>query len=351
MEVIATYADRAMTGRNDRRPDYQKMMVDAKKRSFKHVLVWKGDRISRDRYDKAYCRATLKKYGVSIVSVTEAIPDGPEGILLESLLDGLAEYYSVNLAENTLRGMKENALKCKHNGAAVPFGYVVDSEGYYQLAGKAESAAVMEVFERYARGDKIKSILEYCARVGVKSAIGSKLNYSTLGNLISNPIYKGTYKFADVIIDDGVPAIVSADLWERANYMKNNGNKRNRNKSTQIWSLTGKLTCGLCESPMVGDSGTGRDKTYYYYTCTNKKDSKSCDLKSYPKEELEERICHVLEEVIRDDEFRNELINALSGALGEWRKQNEETKPLTHQRLKEVRARIKNLTEAIASGS
>lgn len=352
MEVVAVYADRAMSGRNDRRPDYQRMLRDAKKRAFRHVLVWKGDRISRDRYDKASCRATLKKYSVSIVSVTEAIPDGAEGILLESLLDGMAEYYSVNLAENTLRGMKENALKCKHNGGCVPFGYIVDSEGHYQLAGKAETEAIKEVFERYARGEKLKDILDYCAQVGVKSAARSKLTYCTLGSMISNPIYKGTYKFADTVTEGGIPAIVSVDLWERANHMKSNGRKQNGNKSNQLWSLTGKLTCGCCESPMVGDSGTGRGKKYYYYTCNGKKKGTSeCDLKSYPKEELEERICHVLEEVIRSDEFRGELVSALTYALEEARELDNTTKPLTDGRLAEVNKRIKNLTEALAMGS
>ena len=66
--------------------------------------------------------------------------------------------------------MKENALKCKHNDSGVPFGYVLDNEKHYQLTGEPESAAVKEVFERYARGDKIKSILDYCAKVGVKRA-------------------------------------------------------------------------------------------------------------------------------------------------------------------------------------
>lgn len=347
MDIIKVYADRAMSGRNDNRPDYQQMLLDAKKKAFKHVLVWKGDRISRDRFDKAYCRSTLKKYGVTILSVTESIPDGAEGILLESLLDGLAEYYSVNLAQNTLRGMKENALKCKYNGSTIPAGYkVVNKE--YVISSKAESEVIKNVFEQYARGDAPSDILAYCAQKGLKNAIGNEMNYSSLRRMIQNQIYKGTYKFADVEIEDGVPSIVSKKLWVEANEMI----KENKSKpSNEKWLLSGKLTCGLCGSAIVGDSGTGRNKKYYYYTCNGKKKHKSCNLKSYPKNKLENRIAATLEAVIDSDEFRTELIEALTGAISEWNEDNANTKPLIDNRLKEANKRVKNLTKAIAIGS
>jgi len=128
MKVVTTYIDRAMSGKSDDRPEFQRMIRDSAKKNFDTVLVWKLDRFARNRYDSATYRAVLKRNGVNVVSVKENISDDPEGILLESLLEGINEYYSAELAIKVKRGLKENALKCKANGAVPPFGYTVNAE-------------------------------------------------------------------------------------------------------------------------------------------------------------------------------------------------------------------------------
>ena len=101
------------------------MIKDSAKELFEIVLIWKLDRFSRDRYDSAHYKHILKKNGVKVVSVKENISDGSEGIILESTLEGYAEYYSAELSQKIRRGQKENALKCKNNGGGTPFGYAV----------------------------------------------------------------------------------------------------------------------------------------------------------------------------------------------------------------------------------
>lgn len=118
--VIANYIDRAMTATSDNRPDFQRMIKDSYKRCFDMVIVWKLDRFSRDRYDSAHYKHILKKNGVKVVSAKENIGDGPEGIILESMLEGMAEYYSAELSVKVKRGLKENALKAKVNRRANP---------------------------------------------------------------------------------------------------------------------------------------------------------------------------------------------------------------------------------------
>lgn len=354
MSVIEVYADRAMTGRNTNRPEFQRMMADSKKGVFKHVLVWKGDRISRDRYDKADCRVKLKKAGVTIISVTEAIPDGPEGILLEALLDGMAEYYSANLAENTLRGMTENALKCKYNGSVVPYGYKITKDKNYQIESQEAQEAVQEIYSRYSNGDSMKSILDYLRGHQIRRNKDSYFNYNTLRNLIRNPIYKGTYTFADVAIEDGVPAMVSKDLWDTANKRaKQSSRKAARpGMSTVRFYLTGHLTCGLCGAPITGVSGTGRgNKTYYYYSCVKHKKDSSCDLPNYPKDELEKRIAIAIESVINDDAIIEEIATAYMKAQERWFEDDIKIQSREEIRAKELRKEIKNLSDAIAMGS
>ena len=123
IEIVGHYIDRAYSAKTDDRPDFQKMIADSNKKLFDVVLVWKLDRFARSRYDSAFYRYTLRKNGVKIISVKENISDGPEGIILESMIEAMAEYYSANLSQNVKRGFRENALKGKWNGGAIPFGY------------------------------------------------------------------------------------------------------------------------------------------------------------------------------------------------------------------------------------
>lgn len=86
--IVGTYIDRAMTGTNDLRPDFQRMIKDSSKHQWDMVLVYKLDRFSRDKYESTIHKHTLKENGVKLVSAMENIPDSPEGIILESLLEG-----------------------------------------------------------------------------------------------------------------------------------------------------------------------------------------------------------------------------------------------------------------------
>ena len=106
--ILDTYIDRALSAKTDNRPQFQKMIKDSVKRKFDVVIVWKLDRFARNRYDSANYKAILKKNNVRVISATENISTNSEGILLESVLEGMAEYFSAELAEKVSRGMTEN---------------------------------------------------------------------------------------------------------------------------------------------------------------------------------------------------------------------------------------------------
>ena len=123
IRIIDTYIDRALSAKTDNRPSFQQMIKDSSKGLFDVIIVWKLDRFARNRYDSAHYKNILKKNGVKVVSATEAISSGAEGILLESMLEGYAEYYSAELAEKINRGLTENAMKCKFNSDPITFGF------------------------------------------------------------------------------------------------------------------------------------------------------------------------------------------------------------------------------------
>lgn len=176
--VVRTYIDRALSAKTDNRPDFQRMIKDSAKGLFDVVLVWKLDRFARNRYDSARYKAQLKKYGVKVLSATENISEGPEGIILESLLEGMAEYYSAELAEKVIRGHTENALKCKYNGGTPTFGYTIDSDRHYQIDPRT-APVVLEMFTRYDNGATMKEIRDYLNDTGVTTVRG-KQSTSTL---------------------------------------------------------------------------------------------------------------------------------------------------------------------------
>ena len=155
--ILRHYIDRAYSAKTDKRPEFQNMIRDSSKKLFDIILVWKLDRFARNRYDSARYKAQLKKNGVKVVSATEAISDGSEGIILEAVLEGFAEYYSADLGEKVTRGMTENALKCKYNGGTLPVGYVIDKDGHYQI-DPLTAPFVLEAYNRYDTGATMKEI-------------------------------------------------------------------------------------------------------------------------------------------------------------------------------------------------
>ena len=168
MTVLTSYIDRALSAKTDNRPEFQRMIKDSGKKLFDVVIVWKLDRFARNRYDSAHYKAVLRKNGVKVVSATEPISQDSTGILLESLLEGYAEFYSAELAEKVKRGIMENALKCKWNGGGYPVGYYIDKERHLQI-DSTTAPFVLEVFKRYATGDTILTLVNWLNDSGVQT--------------------------------------------------------------------------------------------------------------------------------------------------------------------------------------
>ena len=196
--ILRTYIDRALSAKTDNRPDFQRMVKDSAKGLFDVVIVWKLDRFARNRYDSAHYKAQLRKYGVKVLSATENISEGPEGIILESMLEGMAEYYSAELSEKVIRGHTENALKCKYNGGTPTFGYVIDKDMQYQLDPRT-APVVLEIFTRYDQGATMKEIMEEMRQKGVTTVRGKKIDLNFMARLLKNRKYIGEYSYREIV--------------------------------------------------------------------------------------------------------------------------------------------------------
>ena len=185
------------------------MIRDSAKKQFDVVLVWNLDRFSRYHLDSATYRAILKRNGVKVVSVKENISEGPEGNMLEAMLDGIAEYYFAEFSVKEKRGQKENALKGKANGGTISFGYIINADRYYEI-DPLTSSIVLEILTRYANGETFKEINDELNNHSVFT--NTKYTYTikaSIHNLLKNRRYVGEYSYGDIVIPGGMPDIVS----------------------------------------------------------------------------------------------------------------------------------------------
>ncbi|WP_066684789.1 recombinase family protein [Christensenella intestinihominis] len=347
INILGTYIDRALSAKTDNRPDFQRMIKDSTKGLFDVAIVWRLDRFARNRYDSAHYKMILRKNGVKVVSARESIAEDSTGILLESVLEGYAEFFSAELSEKVRRGMKENALKCKSNGCSIPMGYVVDSERHFQIDPVA-APIVQEVFNQYAEGATMKEIADGLNAKGIRSSRGGPISLNIISHMLKNRRYLGEYRYGDIVTPGGMPVIISEELFERAQErMKQNKKAPARHKAEDDYLLTTKLYCGKCGAFMVGESGTSHTaKIYRYYKCTNTKQRKTCDKKAVQKDWIENFVVsRIMQELMHDDELER-LIDAL---LNLQSKESREL-PLLERQLAETENGIRNLLDAIQQG-
>ena len=294
--VISEYVDRALTGTRDTRPDFQRMIQDASKHQFEVVIVWKLDRFARNRYDSAIYKAKLKKHGVRVISVKENISDSPEGIILEGMLESMAEYYSANLSQNIRRGQRESIATGSWCGGAVPLGYkAVDKR---LVPDEKTAPAVRWIFESYAAGTPKKRIIDELNRRGIRMRGAKPLTISSLCRLLHNPAYTGRYTYNGEEIPGLSARLIDDDTFAAAQRRAaQNARAPGAGKAKTDYLLQGKVFCGLCGSPLVGESGRSRNGTVHaYYACSAKKKSHTCAKHNERKQPLED---YVVSETVR----------------------------------------------------
>lgn len=346
--ILRHYIDRAYSAKTDNRPDFQEMIKDSSKKLFDMVIVWKLDRFARNRYDSARYKAQLKRNGVKVVSATEVISEGAESIILESVLEGYAEYYSADLSEKVIRGRTENALKCKFNGGTLPIGYVIDEEQHFQI-DPLTAPFVLDVFKKYDKGATMKELRDWLNENGIRNKLGKPLNFNSIQHMLSNRRYVGEYKYRDIIVPNGIPTIVPEDLFDRVQEkLAQNRKAPARHKAEDDYLLTTKLFCGYCGAYLCGESGKSRNGTvHHYYKCVSvKKKRTDCKKKPVRKQWLEDLVVNEVMKVVMDDK----AIEAIVSMVMDLQDRENTSLPLYEQQLREAETGIQNLLNAIQQG-
>ena len=352
LKIIDVYADRALTGTNDNRPEFQRMIEDSKKHAFGFVIVYSLDRFARDRYDSVVYKRQLKENGVRVLSAMENISDDPTGVLLESMLEGLAEYYSKELSSKIRRGLNDNASKCMV-ASYLPFGYRKGEDGKFAIEPQ-EAEVVREIFSRVLHNENLADIARDLNERGIKTKHKSQWNKSSFGKLLSNERYIGYYIFGDYRIENGVPAILDRETFYAVQErLKLKANPRNnpvkKRRDNSVYLLTGKAFCGHCGSAMVGKSGTSKTgRLYTYYACKKQITEKGCDKQKIGRDRLEYLVAKALKEYALQDG----MLEWLADKSIEYQKKHAEPVEvsLLKSQLKQVESSIKNILVAIEQG-
>ena len=348
-EVVATYIDRAMTGTNDNRPDFQRMIKDSFNKKWQYVLVYKFDRFSRDKYQSTLHKHTLKQNGVKVISAMENIPDTPEGIILESLLEGMNQYYSAELSQKVKRGQFESLEKGTFLGGTMLYGYKVNNK--IIEINEEQAYIVRKIFTAYANGKTAIQIADMLKNDNILNNQGRLFCANSIMNLLKNKKYTGLLEYGDYIKENYYPRIIDDNTFEIVS-KRITDNKRSpaRMKAYCLYRLSGKLYCGHCKSLMTGESGTSKQgKIHHYYKCFGKKKHNGCDKKSVKKEELENLVVAlVLQHILAEDKILD-TIEGVTSAYNESVKQSTELSILKQEQAQNEKY-INNILTAIKNG-
>ena len=333
------YIDRAKSGTKDDREAFQKMIEDSKKGLFNGVIVWKLDRFARNRYDSATYKSKLKKNNVRVMSAVENITDDPAGVITESVLEGMAEYFSLNLGENVKRGMGLNADKCYYNGGTVPLGFKLEEAErisrknnkpmikYRYVIDEEKAPIIRKVFEMYNERYLMADIQRYLNNKQIKTAFGNEFNKNSIRGILINTKYKSTYTYNGKETLDGIPRIVDDETFYKAQDMlniKKQAPARARAKTEYL--LTTKLFCGHCKDMMIGISGTSSTgKLHTYYTCKSVK-LKKCKKANVQKNYIEDILVTKARDLLTDENIEY-IANTVVG-LTEKERNNSDLKRL-----------------------
>lgn len=369
-QIVATYTDEARSATTDNRPQFQQMITDSSKGIFDIVLVHKLDRFSRDRYDSAIYKKRLKKNNVQLCSVLERIDDSPESIMMESVLEGMAEYYSKNLGREVMKGMKETALQCKHTGGGPPLGYDV-GEDRKLVINEHEAEAVRVIFQMYAEGYGYSAIINYLNEHGYTTKRGRMFGKNSLYEILCNEKYTGVFVFNKaaslkdskrnnhayktneniIRVEGGCPAIISKKLFEKVQRGKAY-NRRNTGQyhSKEFYLLTGKVFCGVCGKRIQGNLRFSGERKNRLSTYRCDEPRQLCNNKENNKDYLDAYVADLLRQKIFNKAALRRKINAVNKFIASYNEEFDKHYDSIKSELDEVITSLANITEAVEKG-
>jgi site-specific DNA recombinase len=370
--IVEEFIDEAESARTADRPAFQRMIAAAKQKNapFNIILVWKLNRFARNREDSIIYKSLLRKRGIQIISINENLDEGPTGKLLEGIIESIDEFYSANLSQDTIRGIKENTLRGFWNGGVAPLGYDFDfvkvgnNTKRKLKVNEKQAMLVKKIFSLCLTGEGIKDIAKTLNNEGYKRATGEPWSNSSIGYILNNPIYTGCLfwnearhdphtKTPIIKVPNTHPTIIADEDFQRARSMIK---KRTRTvihprTLTSKYLLSGIVRCKKCGGMMTAcGAKSGR---FHYYSCQTylKKGRQYCDQKLIPANKIEPLIVSTIKEKIFTKENIKKLLLMVNDELKQFDGEYKTKLELLDEVLQEKTTRRKKLYESMETGN
>ncbi len=374
--VVHEYVDEAESARTADRPKFQEMIATArnKQHPFQAILVWKLSRFARNREDSIVYKSLLRKYGVQVISINEPVDKSPAGQMFEGMIEVIDEFYSANLAQDTIRGMKENARRGFLNGGMTPYGYrrAHIQDGSVQRSrltiDAAEASIVRRVFQLCVQGMGAKDIVKTLNREGLTTRAGKKWGKSTIYYLLTNETYTGVLIFNRIKkragqglltpsehvirVENAHPVIVDLDTFQKVQQLlKERAPKLTAPRGLGSDHLLSSLVfCGKCGARMTACSA--KSGKHHYYACNNylKRGKDVCNAKLIRVEKLEAFVVERLKQNILTEANLLELVQMVNEEIGECKTDVEERVREIETQIQDHRTRVDRLYDALETG-
>lgn len=372
--VVREFVDRAKSATTDQRPAFQEMIQAAEAGEFQGIIIHKLDRFSRSKYDSAVYKRRLRLCNVSLFSVTERLDDSAEALILESVLEAMAEYYSRNLAREVLKGLRENAKHGRSTGGIPPFGFRLNKETKLLELEPDEAAGVQAAFQMLTEGYSYHDVADELNRRGLKTRGGKRFGVNSLYSFFRNEKYRGCYIFNrsaaksvdgkrnghkckpdDEIlkVEGACPRIVSDEVFYAVQKLMDRRQRpRGNSNYKESYLLTGRVYCGNCGCTYVGSRRKRGDGSYWvYYGCNARMRHKgsTCKSKEVSRNYLESLVLQNLSSTVFSNERVAEITTAYNEYLADMRKTNYANSELgkSKRRLDKLTHDLEALTDLI----
>lgn len=367
--IIKEYVDRAFSATNDQRPNFQQMIKDAESGLFSYVIVYNSSRFSRNLQDYLRYKSILSSCGVRIISIQEAFDDQlPEGEMFQNMMMSINQYYSRDLGRKTYLGCLETAKECKHVGGVPLYGYGVDKEQKYYII-EEEAKAVRIIFEMIAEGYSHKEVAEKLDSLGIRNRKGKKFR-ADFTNLLKNRKYMGEYVWnlkkrssvhtqvlhdsSEIVrIPNGIPAIVSEELFLKVQTRLDKNNRSHLPKEKRSYLLSSIIFCGTCGFRMYVDrdiNGNGkRNYMRFNYRCYSKSKGRfDCNTKDIRIDQLDAYITNLLFGVLLNDRYSKNIYRLIREKLGQEYDKTRKSLINTQVEIDKIKREIQNLISTLA---
>ena len=336
-DVVKEFVDEAETARTADRPSFQQMIADSRRkpRPFDQILVWKFSRFARNREDSVIYKRLLEKHGIRLISLNEPVDDSPAGKMLEGILEVLDEFYSANLAEDTVRGMRHNAAQGFHNGGASPVGYRVrrtgsasSPRGVYEPE-PVFAPVVQRCFRMVLAGEGAATIASTLNEEGVLPPQGRLWTKQRVLYMLRNETYLGIRRWGlkgtsragrnkpPVRVVDAHEALVSPEDFARVQVMMKARSMKvmHPRRLCSDYLLSGLLVCGYCGAPFIGHSAKSGQVHYYGCQTKMKSGAKACEARLLNRVQADDAVTEQLREVVLTEEHLTELVRMVNEEL------------------------------------